>query len=461
MTLKEKLIFQLEKRSLSITETVTGGSDRYFSNLSKILKIKNPYIYTNLLLTNALLNNKSNMHLISLNAVAPKKEQRQPICLTPYNKMEGTSTMQTKLKPKRFTLKVKEQGLCPSNINDTIVLLEKNDFDLKSIPKVLVSELFYFLENKIFYGYGANNPDIIPIDLHKLFKFNMPKTNKFLEAHDRKLFKILINLYKNTPYIFNDSEMIKFVFKMMGYWNACAKNPKDNVRKFNGIHITTKTITGFKVFISMMSLLTNNFSYNKDFLKSYEEIFIRAIQRYFNYSYILNLPQNIKFELTLIDPNDRKQFLKCLTLDEDAFQDFINTSRRVYQEKPENQKSMRNLKEIFADSFYYKSKPEGKKRFEQFRPRFARWLEILIHRIEKYSDNGKRVELCGLKLTAETQTDAPVLYYYFEWLKKQVFEQTHFQFDEMFSLQNWNIFIKDFMRQERGYTDYWKVIDKN
>ena len=57
---------------------------------------------------------------------------------------------------------------------------------------------------------------------------------------------------------------------------------------------------------------------------------------------------------------------------------------------------------------------------------------------EKYSDNGKCVDLSGLKLTAETAQDAPVLYYYMEWLKKEIFSETVFKFDEMFSLENWN-----------------------
>jgi hypothetical protein len=112
-----------------------------------------------------------------------------------------------------------------------------------------------------------------------------------------------------------------------------------------------------------------------------------------------------------------------------------------------------------VDSFYPDKREQGKKRFEQFKPRFSRFMEILIHRIEKYSENGKRVELCDLKLTAETPQDMPVLYYYMEWLKSSIFNETTFSFDEMFSLNNWTVFIKDFMRNERGYSNYWKIVD--
>ena len=117
------------------------------------------------------------------------------------------------------------------------------------------------------------------------------------------------------------------------------------------------------------------------------------------------------------------------------------------------------FKQIFIDNFYEKDREKGSKRFEQHRPNFSRFLEILIHRIEKYSENGKRVELSGLKLTAETPQDLPVLHFYMNWLKMEIFAETVFRFDEMFSLQNWNNFIIENIRKERGYSNYWKIVD--
>ena len=148
-------------------------------------------------------------------------------------------------------------------------------------------------------------------------------------------------------------------------------------------------------------------------------------------------------------------------MSEDDFYAFINSSKKVYQSRPENQKSLENFKRIFVDNFYPTDHMKGNQRFEQFRPSFAKFMEILITRIEKYSVNGKRVDLCGLKLTAETEVDMPVLHYYMDWLKTDIFAETVFSFDQMFSLNNWNTFIKNFMRQERGYSNYWKIVDRN
>jgi hypothetical protein len=284
---------------------------------------------------------------------------------------------------------------------------------------------------------------------------------KIVNKTDSKLIRILIELYENNIWIFGNSDINNFVCRMMIFWNGCVENVKDNFKSFSKIKVTTKTLTGFKAFLGVVNLLVNNFTYNKDFLESYEKIFKRAIKRYFNYYYVLNIPLKNSFHMTIIDPMDNNIFKKCLTHTDEQFQDLINTSRRVYRERPENEKSVSNLKEIFIDCFYMKDRTKGKKRFESFRPRFSRWLEILIYRIQKYSNNGKKVELCGLKLTAETQIDVPVIYYYFEWLKNNIFKETIFNFDEMFALDNWNKFIVKFMREERGYSDYWKIVDKN
>lgn len=191
----------------------------------------------------------------------------------------------------------------------------------------------------------------------------------------------------------------------------------------------------------------------------FEKKFIGAINRFFNYNYAFTLPKKVSFDIALIDHNDSGRFLKCLELDDNDFIAFINSHKRVYQAKPESERSLNNFKQIFVDSFYEKKPEEGKKRFEQFKPRFSRFMEILINRIEKYSCDGKKVELCDLKLTAETPQDMPVLYYYMEWLKSSIFDETVFSFDEMFSLNNWTVFIKDFMRNERGYSNYWKIVD--
>lgn len=461
-TLKEKLVFQLAKRTHPFTETDTGGCVRLSSNILKSLKLKNSIIYTNILITNILLTNKPILNLISLNSTALSKEvPLNPIQLI-NKQMEDTLVMQTKSesKPKRLVLKVKESSPCPKNISETLALLEKNNYDINSVTKVVMNELFYFLENKIFYGYASNNPEMEPMDLSKLFVLNPKNSSEFLKKYDRKMFKILVDLYKNHPRIFNDDSFNKLVLKIMGYWNSSIKNPRDKSRKFNGIRKTLKSMTGFRCFLGIAHLLVNNFQYNKDFMESYEKIFIRAIQRYLNYSYVLNLPRNIRFDYSVIDPENKKTFENCLTMDEEHFHNMVNTSRRVFRERPENEKSLNNVKEIFVDAFY-KDRSKGKQRFEEFRPQFARWLEILIQRIEKYSDNGKKVELCGLKLTAETKIDMPVIYYYFEWLKSNIFRETVFRFDEMFGLNNWNTFVKKFMRQERGYEDYWKIVDRN
>jgi hypothetical protein len=173
----------------------------------------------------------------------------------------------------------------------------------------------------------------------------------------------------------------------------------------------------------------------------------------------LNLPKKVSFDVALIDYNNSGRFLKCLTLNDEQFSNFINSNKRSYQAEPESKKSLNNFKRIFIENFYEKDHERGAKRFEQHRPNFSRFLEILIHRIEKYSENGKRVELSGLKLTVETQQNLPVLHFYMNWLKMEIFAETVFRFDEMFSLQNWNNFIIGHMRKERGYSNYWKIVD--
>jgi hypothetical protein len=370
--------------------------------------------------------------------------------------------MQTKTKPKRLLLKVKTS--CPSNIAQTIGFLKEKNFNPDSVPYSTLSELFYYLEGKLFYGHGANNPDVAPLDLNRLFRFNIPNKNQFIDKYDRKLFKILMELYTEHSEFFQDPDIAKMTMKLIGYWSACAKNSNDKNRKFVAHNANLKTKAGFKIYVCIMYHLAKDLCYSRQFktaLPTYEAQFVRAIKRYVNYAYVLNLPKKIDFDVALVDHVNKKKFFKCLVLNDDEFYDMMNTDKKVYQASPENQKSLNNFKQIFIDSYYSKDASTGKERFEQYRPSFSRFLETLITRIGKYSSNGKRVELCDLKLTAETKQDLPVLYYYMEWLKSSIFKETYFKFDEMFSLGNWNMFIKNFMRIERGYSDYWKILDKN
>ena len=465
-TLKEKLVFQLHKRTLPFKETDTGGSVRYFGNILKLLRIQKCNIYNNILYTNYLYTNVlSPLNLTSLNYPAPSKRPEQgdltDTKLIPI-KMKG-STMQPNSKPRRINLKVKSMPFCPPSVDETISILEKNDFNPKSVPHVAISDLFYYLQNKIFSDYGDNNPNIEPLDLHSLFRFDVMHKNKFMEQYDTKFFKMFMRLISDAK-DFNDFNLTVVAKKIIGYWSACGKNSKDKSRKFVNHNPNLKTKTGFKIYISLLYHFHYTLNYipgNGALLPTYEGIFKNAIGRLHNYAYVLNLPKKVSFDVILVDHNDTERFTKCMTLGDDEFYSFVNASKRVYQTRPENEKSLVNFKNIFIGSFYAKDQRRGKERFDQYKPNFARFLEILITRIEKYSDNGKRVNLCDLKLTAETKQDAPVLYYYMEWLKNEIFSETVFKFDEMFSLHNWNSFVKNFMRLERGYSDYWKIVDRN
>ena len=469
-TFKEKLIFILQKRTHPIKETDTGGRGRYFHNILNSLRIQKCNIYINILYTNYLCTNiPALVNLTTLNyAAPPQKPEQQDLVdknFVPINLLlsnaRGTENMQTELKPKRIVLKVQNEITCPSSIDESIKILEKKDFDPKCIPHVALSDLLYYVENKIFSNYSDNNPNLEPPDLNSFFRIRMFDQSKFVEQYDTKLFKMLMRLFIDNIN-FHNAESTFFAKRIIGYWSSCARNNKNKNTKFTNHNPNLKTKTGFKIYIGILYHLHYTFNYDKSFpLSAYEEKFKTSINRFFNYAYVLGLPRKVAFDTALIDHNNSDRFIKCLALSEDDFCDFMNTSKRSYQAQPESQKSLNNFKEIFINGFYEKSPEKGKERFEQFRPKFARFLEILITRIKKYSDNGKRVELCNLKLTAETIQDMPVLYYYMEWLKNSIFSETVFKFDEMFSLENWNRFIKNFMRNERGYSDYWKIVDSN
>jgi hypothetical protein len=465
-TLKEKLVFQLNKRKYPLSETDTGGCVRYFPKVLKSLHIQNCNIYSNILYTNYLYTNVlSTLNLTSLNYPAPLKRPEQGNLTVknsvPIN-MKGTN-MQPETKPRRIILKVKGTVSYPSSIDETIVILKKNNFNPTSVPYVAISDLLYYLQNKIFMDYGDNNPNIEPLDLASLFRFSMRGKNKFIEQYDNKLFKMFMRLVSDNKN-FNDFNLTVVAKKIIGYWSGCAKSSKDKSRKYVNHNPNLKTKTGFKIWITLLYHFHYTLNYipgNTFLLPVYEDILKNGIKRLFNYAYVLNLPRKVSFDVILVDHNDSDRFIKCLTLSDDDFYNFVNASKRIFQSRPENEKSLTNFKQIFISSFYPKDQGKGKQRFDQYKPNFARFIEILINRIEKYSENGKRVELSGLKLTAETKQDAPVLYYYMEWLKNEIFSETVFKFDEMFSLQNWNSFIKSFMRIERGYSNYWKIVDRN
>jgi hypothetical protein len=376
--------------------------------------------------------------------------------------MKGTN-MQPKTKPKRIILKVQSSISYPSSIDETIAILKKNDFNPGSVPYVAVSDLLYYLQNKIFANYGDNNPNIEPLDLSSIFRLNMNSKNKFMEQYNTKLFKMFMRLVSDDK-DFHDFNLSVICKKIIGYWSGCAKNSKDKSRKYVNHNPNLKTKTGFRMYIALLYHFHYTLNYipnNIALLPTYEGIFKNGIGRLLSYAYVLNLPRKVSFDVILVDHNNSNRFTKCLTLADDDFYNFVNASKRIFQSRPENEKSLTNFKQIFIGSFYPKDQGRGKQRFDQYKPNFARFMEILINRIEKYSENGKRVELSGLKLTIETKQDAPVLYYYMEWLKNEIFSETVFKFDEMFNLQNWNTFIKNFMRIERGYSDYWKIVDRN
>ncbi len=465
-TLKEKLVFQLNKRTHPFKQTDTGGSVRYFSNLLKSLRIQKCNIYSNILYNNYLYTNQlSNLNLTSLNypALSKRPEQGDLAVSNSVPRNQKGTNMQPITKPRRIILKTKGAISYPSSIDQTIAILKKHDFDPTAVPHVAVSDLLYYLQNKIFINHGDNNPNIEPLDLDSLFRFNMRGKNKFLEQYDNKFFKMFMRLVSDGK-DFNNFDLSVIAKKIIGYWSACAKKSKDKSRKYVNHNPNLKTKTGFKIYISLLY----HFHYTLDYIPNsasllsiYEGIFKNGIGRLLNYAYVLNLPNKVSFDVILVDPNDSNRFTKCLTMADDDFYVFVNESKRVFQTRPENEKSLTNFKQIFIDSFYSKDQGRGKQRFDQYKPNFARFMEILINRIEKYSVNGKRVELSGLKLTAETKQDAPVLYYYMEWLKSEIFSETVFKFDEMFSLHNWKAFIVNFMRKERGYSDYWKIVDRN
>lgn len=455
------------------SETVRGGYDRYFGNILNLLKIPKCNIYTNILYTNYLCTNNYSFQKINfVNLHSPVKSQGNvnPGSLNfvprtqPLSKAQEINNMQNqpKPKPKRITLNIKRKIIHPPSIDETINILKKKDFNIKSIPQVSVSDLLSYVENKIFMDYAHNNPNIESLDLNSFFRIRMFNQSPFVEQYDSKLFKMLIRLFTDNVQ-FNDIALVQLSKKIIGYWSACARNSKGKNKntKFTNHNPNLKTKTGFKLYISILYHLHYTLDYKTDpaYEGVFEKKFIGAINRFFNYNYAFTLPKKVSFDIALIDHNNSGRFLKCLELDDNDFIAFINSHKRVYQVKPESERSLNNFKQIFVDSFYEKKPEEGKKRFEQFKPRFSRFMEILINRIEKYSCDGKRVELCDLKLTAETPQDMPVLYYYMEWLKSSIFDETVFSFDEMFSLNNWTVFIKDFMRNERGYSNYWKIVD--
>ena len=465
-TLKEKLVFQLNKRIHPQKETDTGGSVRYFGNLLKSLHIQKCNIYTNILYNNYQCTNiLASFNLTSLNYHAPSKRPEHgnltALNSVPIN-LKGIN-MQPETKPKRIILKVKGATFCPPSISETIATLKKHDFDSKSVPHVSLSNLFYYLQNKIFMDHGDNNPNIEPLDLDSLFRINMRNKNKFVEQYDDKFFRMFMRLVSDGKN-FNDFNLSTISKKIIGYWSGCSKQLKDKSRKYVNHNPNLKTKTGFKIYISLLyhfHYTLNYVSDNNALLPTYEALFKNGIKRLLNYAYVFNLPKKVSFDVILVDHTNSNRFIKCLTSNDSDFYAFVNENKRVFQTRPENEKSLANFKQIFIGSFYSKDQSTGNQRFAQFKPNFAKFMEILINRIEKYSVNGKRVELSGLKLTAETKQDAPVLYYYMEWLKNEIFSETVFKFDEMFSLQNWNTFIKSFMRIERGYSDYWKIVDRN
>jgi hypothetical protein len=367
--------------------------------------------------------------------------------------------MQTKLKPQRIILKVQGEFAYPPSIDESINILRKKDFNIKSLPQVAISDLLYYVENKIFMNDDHNNPDIQSPDLNSIFKLRMFNQSDFVEQYDSKLFKMLMRLFADGV-SFNNKSLIIASKKIIGFWSGCARNNKNKSIKFTNHNPNLKSKIGFKIYIGILYHLHYTLKYDSNISsEKYEDKFVKGIRRFFNYGYALTLPKKVSFDIALVDHNDSNRFLNCLELEDDDFIAFINSSKRVYQAKPETERSLKNFKQIFAEGFYAKDKEEGNKRFEQFKPRFSRFLEVLIGRIEKYSVNGKRVELSGLKLTAETPQDVPVLYYYMEWLKINIFNETVFSFDEMFSLNNWTTFIKKYMRNERGYSNYWKIVD--
>lgn len=469
-TLKEKLVFILQKRVHPVKETGSGGRTRYFRNTLNSLRIQKCNIYINILYTNYLYSNTpAYMNLTTLNyaslAQGPAKQDSPDLNFVPINPLlsnaRGIENMQTELKPKRITLKVQNENTCPSSINESIKILIEKDFNPKSIPHVALSDLLYHVENQIFSNHGDNNPNLKPPDINSFFRIRMFDQSKFVEQYDTKLFKMLMRLFVDDKN-FHDKNLIPVAKRIIGYWSTCARNNKGNNTKFTNHNSNLTTKVGFKMYIGFLYHMHYTFNYDKSFdPEFYGEHFKRAINRFFNYAYVLNLPKKVAFDTALIDHTDSDRFIKCLTLSDDDFYAFVNSSKRNYQARPESKKSLNNFREIFVGTFYEKDKETGRERFEQYRPKFSRFLEILIARIEKYSDNGKRVELSGLKLTAETSVDMPVLYYYMEWLRNSIFSETVFKFDQMFSLENWNSFIKSFMRNERGYSNYWKIVDRN
>ena len=457
-----------------LSETGTGGCPRYFDNVLNLLRIQKCNIYINILYTNYCANNYYSKKFNFVKLTSPVKKTGDDnlggvttgsINPLPSNTQE-INNMQTKvqLKPKRIILKVKKKAVVhPPSIDESISILKKKNFNIDSIPQVAVSDLLYYIENRIFMDSTHNNPDIESLDLNSLFRVRM-FNNQFIKQYDSKLFKMLTRLFIDDIQ-FNDPNLIYLSKKIISHWSASARKNKTKNKntKFTNHNPNLKTKMGFKLYIGILYHLHYNltpaYTSNPLYKELFEKTFIQGIDRFFNYAYAFNLPKSVSFDIALIDYNDSGRFLKCLTMLDDEFISFINSSKKSYRVNPENERSLNNFKQIFVDSFYEKKPTEGKKRFEQFKPRFSRFMEILINRIEKYSENGKRVELCGLKLTAETPQDMPVLYYYMEWLKSSIFSETVFSFDEMFSLNNWTVFIKNFMRNERGYSNYWKIVD--
>jgi hypothetical protein len=326
-----------------------------------------------------------------------------------------------------------------------------------------MSDLLYYIQSKVFNEYFSNS-ELEPLDLSELFKFNVYNNqNKNKAKYDAKLFKMLMKLFIDNKN-FNNFNLIKLTKQTIGWWSGCVKSSKNKKIKYTSHNPNLKTKVGFKIYIAILY----HIHYEIDFINTeriddaidfYTSVFKKAITRMFHYSYVLNLPKKVSLDVALIDYNNSGRFLKCLMFNDEQFSKFVNSNKRSYQAEPENKRSLDNFKQIFIDNFYEKDREKGSKRFEQHRPNFSRFLEILIHRIEKYSENGKRVELSGLKLTAETPQDLPVLHFYMNWLKTEIFAETVFRFDEMFSLQNWNNFIIENIRKERGYSNYWKIVD--
>lgn len=344
-------------------------------------------------------------------------------------KLASDSNVKRLILSKRLPLKkINPLDKADSTILNIIEKLKTSDYEIDCLTVDAKNIIIKFIQENTLPDYEFN----------RTFS-GVYSSNRFCREYYFRLRSIYIELFIKNIAI-NET----FTSILIDKWNALDKN---YVKKFKNDKMTRVFRENAIICTYALYIRANGNQFR--LVKAIN----RFVQNYFKVPGSGYAPSKWRLSDFLLDVKGRFNNLEFFLTDDDR--EYYNNMTRYTPRYP---MTINAFKKIFVQQVY--TDPNfAESVFNSNFNKIARWIDNHVDNVKL----GKR-HLYGFKLSAPTvdsngQMNPPIFFLYLDWLNKQYMGYA-IKINTMVDINEWNKFIQTRMRDELGYTKFFRTIKK-